>query len=337
MSKLPVIIVATLVVVIVAIGGYYLSDYEQQADSGDELINITLAVSVTPLSAPFYIANEKGFFEDEGLDVTIVDYKGGHRCLSALLEGDVDMATASDLPVMFNSFKRDDYVVVATFVKSNNDVKIITRKDSGITLAKDLEGKKVGITLGASNQFFLEIFSVINRLNTFELEIIDIQPEDMPYALQSGQVDAISVWEPFGYETIKLLDDNVFIFPKTDDYVETFNLVVMKDYIRSDSEAIEKVLRAIDKSISFIDYNEDEAQDIIVNRLKTDRGFIEWIWADFIYELSLDQSLIITLEDESRWAIKNNLTDRTIVPNYLNFIYIDGLDIVKSEAVKIIR
>lgn len=53
MNKLLTIIVATLVVVIVAIGGNYWSGNEQQAQSGDKTIQVTLAVSVTPLSAPF--------------------------------------------------------------------------------------------------------------------------------------------------------------------------------------------------------------------------------------------------------------------------------------------
>jgi hypothetical protein len=47
--------------------------------------------------------------------------------------------------------------------------------------------------------------------------------------------------------------------------------------------------------------------------------------------------LLITLEDEARWAIKNNLTSATEVPNYLDYIYFDALDEVKPEAVGIIH
>ena len=339
MSKVPVIIVATLVVVIVAIGGYYWSGNEQQAESGDELIKVTLAVSVSPLSAPFYVADEKGLFAEEGLDVTTVEYKGGYRCLAALLEGEVDMATTGDLPIMFNSFKRDDYAVVTTFVQSNNNNKIIIRKINGITSPEDLRGKKIGAILGSGSQFFLDMFLIMNGIRKSEVEIVGIPPENMSFALQSREVDAISIWEPFGYEASQLVGEDAIIFPHMNVYKLTFNLVAMKNYTQSDPEAIERTLRALDRAITFMnsDQNEKEVQDIIIKKLETDSGFIEWIWPDFIYGLSLDQSFIITLEDEARWAIKNNLTDGTMVPNYLNFIYTDGLDKVKPKAVRIIR
>ncbi len=53
--------------------------------------------------------------------------------------------------------------------------------------------------------------------------------------------------------------------------------------------------------------------------------------------LSLSQVLIIAMEDEARWAIKNNLTDATEVPNYLDYIYFDALEAVKPDAVNIIH
>ena len=52
--------------------------------------------------------------------------------------------------------------------------------------------------------------------------------------------------------------------------------------------------------------------------------------------MSLDQSLILALEDESRWAIKRGLVREMNIPNYLDFIYLDGLTSVKPEAVRIL-
>ncbi|NIT52457.1 MAG: hypothetical protein GWO41_06890 [candidate division Zixibacteria bacterium] len=61
------------------------------------------------------------------------------------------------------------------------------------------------------------------------------------------------------------------------------------------------------------------------------------IWDDYVFEIFLDQSLLLSWEDIARWAIKNKFTDKTTVPNYLNFIYLDGLEAVKPEAITIIR
>ena len=60
-------------------------------------------------------------------------------------------------------------------------------------------------------------------------------------------------------------------------------------------------------------------------------------WDEFTFEISLDQSLLINIESEARWAINNNLTDATEVPNYLDYIYLDALEEVRPNAVTIIR
>jgi NitT/TauT family transport system substrate-binding protein len=61
------------------------------------------------------------------------------------------------------------------------------------------------------------------------------------------------------------------------------------------------------------------------------------VWPQYTRSLSLDQPLITAMEDETRWMISNNLTTEKQVPDFLNYIYEDGLKAVKPEAVKIIR
>jgi NitT/TauT family transport system substrate-binding protein len=68
-----------------------------------------------------------------------------------------------------------------------------------------------------------------------------------------------------------------------------------------------------------------------------DDAYLEMIWQRYQFSLSLDQSLILAMEDEARWMIKNKLTKETNVPNFLDYIYEDGLKAVKPETVNIIR
>jgi hypothetical protein len=80
-----------------------------------------------------------------------------------------------------------------------------------------------------------------------------------------------------------------------------------------------------------------ESQEIILKRVDQKKGFIDWIWDDHTYELSLDQSLILSLEREAAWAIKNNLTNATQIPNYINYINTDALRDVKPVAITVIK
>jgi len=68
-----------------------------------------------------------------------------------------------------------------------------------------------------------------------------------------------------------------------------------------------------------------------------DDAYLEIIWQRYQFSLSLDQSLILAMEDEARWMIKNKLTRENQVPNFMNYLYLDGLKAVKPEAVNIIR
>jgi len=72
-----------------------------------------------------------------------------------------------------------------------------------------------------------------------------------------------------------------------------------------------------------------------MRRTNTDPDYIKYVWSANDFSVSLDQAMIITMEDEARWAIKIKLTDQTKIPNYLNFIYFNALEKVKKDAVTI--
>jgi NitT/TauT family transport system substrate-binding protein len=61
------------------------------------------------------------------------------------------------------------------------------------------------------------------------------------------------------------------------------------------------------------------------------------VWADYEFTLDLDQSLVAAMEDQARWIIAHQLSDRTETPNFVSSIYMDGLEAVKPEAVSIIH
>jgi NitT/TauT family transport system substrate-binding protein len=71
--------------------------------------------------------------------------------------------------------------------------------------------------------------------------------------------------------------------------------------------------------------------------LNLDAAYMEAVWSQNQYFLSLDQSLIVAMEDEARWMIRNGLTSGNEIPDFLNFIYEDGLKAVMPERVTIIR
>ncbi|NIS69050.1 MAG: ABC transporter substrate-binding protein [Proteobacteria bacterium] len=298
---------------------------------------IKIGVAKTPLSSPAVIALTQRHFAKEDLDVTIKEYGSGRQALESMFAGEVDISMVADTPIVFSSFNRRDYSVFATFVYSYRDSKIISCKDKNINTGADLEGKKVGAYRGTSSHFFLGLCLTYNHLSISDVELIYMKAADLPVSLKNNEVDAISVWEPFAHEAKQLLQDKAIELPCAEIYRTTFNFAVMKGFARDHPETLEKFLRAVDNAVTFIKNNKEKSQAIVATSLNLDEENVSAIWDDYVFEIFLDQSLLLSWEDIARWAIKNKFTDKTTVPNYLNFIYLDGLEAVKPEAITIIR
>jgi NitT/TauT family transport system substrate-binding protein len=83
--------------------------------------------------------------------------------------------------------------------------------------------------------------------------------------------------------------------------------------------------------------NPAEAKAIVQESLGLDSAYMETVWSQNHFSLSLDQSLILAMEDEARWMIAHGLTPETELPDFLDYIYVDGMEAVKPDAVNIIR
>ncbi len=295
---------------------------------------IRISVSRTPLSLPIFVAESRGYFAAEGLPVRISEVIGGHRTLQQVFDGSADMATSSDAVVMFNSFKRDDYAVIATFVSSDDDLRLVTRASTGITRVPQLAGKRVATVVGASSHYFLDNSLLLNGVDPRTVQIKNMQPEMMVEALQKGEVDAIAIWEPYPFQALAKVSD-AKVLPKSGGYVESFNLIISKKLQGVRDDDLVKLLRALDRAQQFIASEPGRAKFILRERLQVDEKFIDSIWPRYNYRNSLNQSLLTTLEGEARWARREGHVKAEQSPNYLDFIYALPLRRVRPAAVNI--
>ena len=114
-------------------------------------------------------------------------------------------------------------------------------------------------------------------------------------------------------------------------------LVGKSDWITRHPELVKRLLNSLAQAESYIIRHPAEAKALTQKRLNYDDGYTASVWAEYQFSLSLDQSLITAMEDEARWMITNNLTTEKQVPDFLDYIYEDGLKAIKPEAVNIIR
>ena len=299
-------------------------------------VPLRLSLSLTPLSLPFFVADNQGYFAAEGVPIALNEVVGGHRTMQQLLEGSADLATSSEAVVMFNSFQRSDFAIIASFVTSEDDVKIITRADTGITTPRQLAGKTVATVTGAASHYYLDTLLLFNGVDPKKVQLRNLAPEAMADALKNKAVDAIAIWEPIPFKALQAVP-GARMLPKSSTYRLTFNLIARKSLLGTRDAELAGVLRALERAQEYIYDNPLQAKAILRKRLQLDQAFIDWIWSRYSYRLSLDQSLLTTLEGEARWARQEGLVKVDRSPNYLNFVYADPLLKVRPSAVSIIR
>lgn len=327
-----------ILVVVIVIGSAVGSCSQQTAKYTGPVEKLSIGMQDNIFPALVWVAKGKGYFEEQGLDVELKRYPSGKLALLGLMNNEVDLCTTADIPIMANSFERNDYLVLSTITNSDNALWIIARKDMGIAKPEDLGGKKIATQKDSAAHFFMSMFLLHNQIPESEIDISYMKAVDLPKALINGEINAFSIRNPFIQEAKDALGDNAIEFFAPGIYRNTFNLVGAKDFVNEKPELIERVIKALIKAEEFTKKNKEESIKVAAEQLGAGREKeVVADWNTFVFKVSLDQSLILTLEDEARWAIKNKLTDRTEIPNYLDYIYFDALEEVKPEAIGIIR
>lgn len=301
------------------------------------LEKVTIAYGVPPATALADIAQAQGYFRLEGLDVTPHFHPTGKEALNEVLDGKADFATVAETPIMFAIMKGQKISIIATIQSSSKMIGIVARKDRHISTPRDLKGKKIGVTSGTNVEFFTDVFLTTNGIARQDVRLVDIKVEEMPKALVSGDIDAASLWSFFLLQAQKELGDNGIAFYDEDIYRSTFNIAATQESIRKDPARLKKALSALLKAEEFVMNHPDEAQKIVADFRQIKQDVLGELWSGNAFSVTLDQSLVLSMEDESRWVIKNRLTNATDIPNYLDFIYLKGLASVKPKAVRIIR
>lgn len=335
-NKFPARMITVLIMLSLAAGMQFFMSCKP-GESPKTLEKVKLGISKSFLSIPVYIAKEQGYFSEQGLDVALTGYGSGKLATKGLFTGEVDISTVADMPVVFNSFKRQDFCIFSTFAHSYSFVKIIGRKDRGIKTGQDLKGKTIGVNTGTSSHFFLAVFLIHNRLSISDVELVNIKTVDMPAALKNNEVDAVSVWQPYSQETHRLLQGNAIELPNSEIYRTTFNFAAHKSFAKDHPEILRKLLSAINRAADFIKNNKERSQELIAKSFNLDKEIVRAAWDDFVFDISLDQALLVSWDEIARWAIENKFTNSKKLPNCLDFVCLDTLEAVKPELITIIR
>lgn len=191
MTKLGLVVaVATLALAACSGGTPTSSESSTSASSAQSPTPVTIGLTYVPdvQFSPLYVAEEEGYFADEGLDVTLRHHGAQESLFGALQSGEEDVVFAGASEMMQARSTGVDIVNWATLYQ-NYPIVLIVPSDSEIQSSADLNGKTVGLP-GPFGDNYYTLLAMQDRL-----DLPDMKVEYIGYtqsaALADGSVDAV--------------------------------------------------------------------------------------------------------------------------------------------------
>ncbi len=283
-----------------------------------------------------YIAQEQNYFVQNGLNVTIRNYTSGMAAVNDVLNGKLAIAATAEFPLVTNALMGKNISALAGIGKFQLQ-DLIARKDRGIENISDLVGKTIGVPFGTISQFYLGRFLELNDLSFQDVTVVNVTPTGALDAIINGTVDAVIIWQPYAYAIENQLSSNSVVWSPQSSQALYIVEVANNDWIKENPDIVARFIKSLAQAEAYYINNPSSTEVMIQRGLNYTDGYMAKVWPSQQISLSLDQSLIITMDDEARWMINNKLTNATVIPNFLDYIYLDGLIAVKPDSVTIIH
>jgi NitT/TauT family transport system substrate-binding protein len=306
-----------------------------KSDYSGRMENITIGAPPLEQNALIYIADDQRSFARNGLNIAIKDYDSGVTAVNGMLKGEVGIAEAAEFPFVRTVFRKEQICVIACNDRFENDY-IVGRTDRRINKVSDLKGKRIGVSLKTINEFYLGRFLGLNGIDMKDISPVDIRPEQFVDAIAGGDVDAIIAWQPYIDQILGKEGNGVVVWPAQGGQTVYGVLVCSRGWLTQHTDAVKRFLKSLAEAEDYLVHHPEEAKAIVRKRLNYDDSYMARIWPQHRFSLSLDQTLIVAMKDEAQWMIKSNLTSEKTLPDFVNYLYVDGLKAIRPEAVSII-
>ena len=292
-----------------------------------------LAVATTSSGALVHIAQELGYFQEQGLAVEIKNFSSGKKAAHALLNKEVDIATTADAAFVELSFKEKELRIFGT-VAAVNASSFIALKSKGINELTDLPGKKIGVTFKTTGEYFLRTFLLDNQIADQDVIMVNLSAPEIVEAMKQGKIDACHTWQPYVYYISTALGAaDIRQWPGQGDEDYHFLLLAQNPWLEAHPDSVRGFLTALVKAEAYVSQHPTEAEQKYIGLVNIDKAAAQVKWQGIKPTIELSQSLVSVLEAQARYNISKKYTDVYSVPNYLDFLYLDALKEVKPEAV----
>jgi len=291
---------------------------------------VTIATGVDPSFAAYYVAKEGGFFERNGLDVTVNTGPSGSAMVAFLIGNQIASAYGAEQAGVSANVCDPNVVAVAEGVALLRWISVLGR---GIRTMEELKGKRVGVLGGgASETFWLSVVAKLN-LNPADYTIVSVEAPEMVAAMERGNIDAFAVWEPWPTRAQRAIP-NTHVLVNNEQIQIVRNYVYMnKAWATENRPVTERLMRSLIQASEFLDSNRDQAVQQVARFLRQDRSLVAELMTKVGYRMNLTADSVANIQLAIDQLRGMNRLDRPVTTS--DVIWADPLRWVAPDRVRI--
>lgn len=295
-TKLPWLVLFPILVALAACG-------RTPPNTTETLVFAESSTSV-PGSLPF-IAREKGFWKQRGLDVKVASFSAGRLGFDAMLAGDAAISTLAETPLALAAFRDNDSVIIAETMQTSTETRVVARRSAGIREPADLRGKRIAVFMGTQAEYFLSVFLAKHGLSAADVEIVNLQPPDMVSAIARKDIAAMVGWQPHVARASSILKDDAVVFANDGLYTSIFCIATTRTYLAQHPEAVRLFLEGLIDAQAFVHEHRSEAEEIVARQVGIDAATLREFYGEYDFQVRLTSKLPSVMSDVAEWAVKN--------------------------------
>ncbi len=208
-----------------------------------------------------FIAREKGFFEEAGVNVELTIVEDIDANIQAFVDGKADAAFGLQSDAILLAARGLPVKIVYVVDYSNGGDVVLSRPN--IRTISDLKGKRIGVDkLNGFNHVFIAELLELNGMSEDDVEILPVRASAVPAALAAGRIDAGQTWEPY---TSEALANGFRLLATTADApgIVTDVLMAKSDTLERRAPEVRALLKGLFKALEYRDQNESDAYAIM--------------------------------------------------------------------------
>jgi ABC-type nitrate/sulfonate/bicarbonate transport system substrate-binding protein len=222
----------------------------------------------SPHFAAIVMGVRKGFCEELGLNIKFKQFTSGGVAAQSFIAGQGDFVNTGEWPAVRTWLVTKGKVVGVQSTWTEGELMVVVT-DADIEGPQDLKGKKLGVWLGTTSEYFAGVYLDKNGIDQSEVEFVNVKPAEMVIALAQGDLAGFFVWQPHGWRSLEVSGDEVKILEDGDDYIASYMVTsARKGMFDDDPHAVTALIACTRKGGDYTTENIDEAAQIVGKEYK---------------------------------------------------------------------